>query len=214
MQGNDDQTIPSRWRVPIFPESYGGWSSTTLPAMGREPPIAREIHVETNVEREAAHCGRWVRWTVLLVALIASCKESTAPPTASAPVAASIHAIGGNTLTDTIGAAETLIVYVFDGSGGPVSGVPVTFSIGASRGSVSPSAVRTDQTGRATTKWTLGTKDGSSGDIDSVVAVTSAPFLSIARYATVTAGAPAALKIYSGDSLAGFLSSPSRCGRM
>jgi hypothetical protein len=170
--------------------------------------------VETNVEREKAHGGWWVRWTVLAVALLGSCKENTAPDAAAAPaaapsatgVAASILAIGGNTLTDTVGAAETLIVYVVDGSGGPVSGVPVSFSIGASRGSVSPSAVLTDQAGRAATKWTLGTKDGRNGDIDSVVAATSTPILSIARYATVTAGAPAALKILTGDSQASFFS--------
>ncbi|MFI5233318.1 MAG: Ig-like domain-containing protein [Gemmatimonadales bacterium] len=174
---------------------------------GCEPCFSPEIHVELTVEREHAHRGRRVRWTVLLIALLASCKESTAPAAAAAPkvasVATSMVAIGGKDVIDTVGATVLLSVVVAAADGKPVSGVPVSFSLKASGGSISHTAMLTDEAGTANTLWTLSTIAGSC--CDEVIAA-SEPFPAIVFFATTQAGAAAALKVSSGDSQVGFFS--------
>src|SRR5665213_1672963 len=142
--------------------------------------------------------GRRVRWTVLLVALLTSCKDSTAPPAA----AASIVAVGSKILSDTVGA--TMVVTV-QATGPDVSGVPVSFAVNVGRGSVSPATTTTDQTGVATAKWTLGTTAGAGSD---GLVATSGTLPKVEFSATTIPDVPVALKVSTGNNQAGFFFLP------
>jgi hypothetical protein len=142
--------------------------------------------------------SRWVLWTLPLVALLASCKESTDPHSATA----SIVAVGNKTLIDTVGATVTVTVRV---TGSDVGGVPVSFTVTAGGGSVNPALTTTDQAGMATGVWTLGKAAGTGSD---GLIATSGTLPAVEFSATTTPGEPVALKVLAGNSQAGFFFLP------
>ncbi len=142
--------------------------------------------------------GRWVVRAGLLLALVASCKESTDPHSA----ATSFVAAGSKALTATVGATVTVTVHV---AGSDASGVPVSFTVKAGAGSVSPAMTSTDRSGTATAQWTLGTAAGAGSD---ALVATSGTLPAIEFSATTVPDVPFALKVLSGNSQAGFFFLP------
>ncbi|MFI5233317.1 MAG: hypothetical protein ACHQSE_12485 [Gemmatimonadales bacterium] len=135
--------------------------------------------------------------TVLLVALLTSCKDSTGLHAAS-----SIVSVRGMRVTDTIGATVTVTVQV---TGSDTRGVPVSFAVTAGSGSVSPAKTTTDETGVATANWTLGTTAGTGSD---GLVATSGTLPAVKFSATALPGAPTALKVTTGNGQAGFFFLP------
>jgi len=89
----------------------------------------------------------------------------------SGPVtAASMSAPAGTSLAGTVGQAILVEVVVTGSNGKAFAGGIVSFSVTSGGGSVSPNQANTDQTGKASATWTLGTTAGaqslsaSSGD--------------------------------------------------
>ena len=100
-----------------------------------------------------------VRFTVVatVAALAAGCKsDSPLEPLERASKVESATAVDFAGVVGTI-ATSTPTVRVTDKDGDPVGSVLVTFRVTAGGGSVNPSAVETDASGRASTTWTLGT---------------------------------------------------------
>lgn len=82
----------------------------------------------------------------------------------SGPVtAASMSAPGGTSLNGTVGQAILVEVVVTGSNGKPFAGGVVSFSVTSGGGSASPSSANTDQTGKVSTTWTLGTTSGAQG---------------------------------------------------
>jgi hypothetical protein len=82
----------------------------------------------------------------------------------SGPVtAASMSAVGGTSLNGTVGQSVLVEVIVSGSNGKPFAGGVVSFSVTSGGGSASPSSANTDQSGKASTTWTLGTTSGTQG---------------------------------------------------
>lgn len=105
------------------------------------------IHVATSVRL----------WQLAIGALVVlqACSDSGTEPSSPAALVAG----GGDTQTGTVGAAlaTPLLVRVSDQRGQPMSGVPVTWSVTAGGGSLSPASTTTTASGEATSTWMLGT---------------------------------------------------------
>ena len=107
------------------------------------------------------------RSTVLLTAtiLLGCGGDGSGPVTAS-----SMSAPAGTSLAGTVGQAILVEVVVTGSNGKAFAGGIVSFSVTSGGGSVSPNQANTDQTGKASATWTLGTTAGaqslsaSSGD--------------------------------------------------
>jgi hypothetical protein len=74
-----------------------------------------------------------------------------------------MSAPGGTSLSGTVGQAVLVEVVVTGSNGKAFAGGVVSFSVTSGGGSASPASANTDQTGKATTTWTLGTTSGSQG---------------------------------------------------
>jgi hypothetical protein len=92
-------------------------------------------------------------------------------------------------------------VRVLDGSGAPVSGAAVTFSVGQAGASVTPGTVNTGADGRARpTSWVLGTEAGLNSLVASVAgAAGDVRFTATAAPGPVAAILPASIQEQSGD---------------
>jgi hypothetical protein len=86
-----------------------------------------------------------------------------------------------------------LSVLVSDGSGNPVAGVPVTWTVLSGGGSISSSTVLTDAGGLAAVSWTIGAVAGSN------TVSASASGFGVSFSATGVAGAPATLTRSAGN---------------
>jgi hypothetical protein len=82
--------------------------------------------------------------------------EGSGPVTAS-----SMTSPGGTSLSGTVGQAILVEVMVTGSNGKAFAGGVVSFSVTSGGGSVSPGQANTDQTGRASATWTLGTTAGN-----------------------------------------------------
>ncbi len=98
-----------------------------------------------------------------LVLLILAACGGGAETTTGVPPGSTAAVVSGSGQTVVVGAAApaSLAVRVLDGSGAPVAGVPVSFTVTAGGGKVSPSTALTDGTGTATTAYTAGTAAGT-----------------------------------------------------
>ena len=93
---------------------------------------------------------------------------------------------------------DPIVVAVTDADGNPVSGAAVTWVVTAGGGSVDPTTSTTDADGHAGTSWTLGAAAGTNTVQAVVSGVGSATFT-----ATAAAGAPARIRIVSGNDQSG-----------
>ncbi len=107
----------------------------------------------------------------------------------SGPVtASSMTAPGGTSLSGTVGQALLVQVTVTGSNGQPFAGGVVSFSVTSGGGSASPAQANTDQTGKASTTWTLGTTSGAQG------LSASSGGASVQFTATAAAGSPASVE--------------------
>lgn len=120
--------------------------------------------------------------------------------TATSGSAAGVQPLSGDGQTAAPGATlpSPLVVAVTDADGNPVSGAAVTWVVTAGGGSVAPTTSTTDAQGQAATSWKLGRAVGAN-TVEAVVSgVGSATFS-----ATAVAGAPARIRIISGNDQSG-----------
>jgi len=128
------------------------------------------------------------------ISVVAACTDSTGPDVGPPSTIAPIHGDGqeatvGTQLTDPP------IIQVTDAAGNPVPGTLVTWLVTPGNGLVEPGSSTTNQQGRATTNWTLGTSAGVQALSAHVDGVPEATFA-----ATAVPGPPAIVKkIHGGD---------------
>jgi adhesin/invasin len=123
-------------------------------------------------------------------AIVSGVGQAEFTATAAAGTASVIRVVSGNNQTGQAGTplASALVVQVLDAGDNPVSGVPVTWTVGSGSGSVSPASATTGADGQASTTWTLGPGTGSQR------VTASAPGAGSVRFdATSTVGAPSVL---------------------
>ena len=103
--------------------------------------------------------ARWL--AAALVVAAAACGGSTEPATGTG--ASQIQIVSGNGQVQLVGQAlpSPLVVKVVNGSGSPLPGATVTFSVASGAASVSPTTATTDAAGLAKTTVTLGSAAGN-----------------------------------------------------
>ena len=125
---------------------------------------------------------------------------STGGTTAGALPAAQVVLNAGNGQTGAIGQplGANVVVKVLDSLGNAVSGTTVTFAQGAGNGtggSSSPTSIKSDAGGLATTQWTLGSKVGQQ-----TLTATVAGLTPVTVQATGTIGSSGAAIVDNGNS--------------
>jgi len=121
-----------------------------------------------TVTADAAGIAK-VRWTLgtqvgsqSVIAGSGAIPPVTFTATAAADAPATVAILGGNNQATIAGGslADSLSIRVLDQFGNGVAGVTVDWSVSQGGGSTSPSSSVTNGTGRAATRWTLGTNGG------------------------------------------------------
>ena len=137
---------------------------------------------------------------VLLPGLVAvlSCSDPVAVLT---PTSITVVSGGNQTAVVTSALSQPIVVEVKDADDRAVRGADVSWIVTSGGGTVSAASTRTDRSGRAEVRWTLGTSAGSSRLSAAVSGV--AP-LSITAMAEP--GAPASMTILSGDNQTAIIS--------
>ncbi|HKP75189.1 MAG TPA: hypothetical protein VJT67_06565 [Longimicrobiaceae bacterium] len=104
--------------------------------------------------------------------------------------------VSGDAQTDTAGQVlpQPLVVRVQRANGTPVQGIPVTFTLPAGSGSVSPTTAVSNAAGQVSVQWTLGTGAGTKSATAGVANGATATFT-----ATSLAGDAVTLQKVSGD---------------
>jgi Bacterial Ig domain/Bacterial Ig-like domain (group 1) len=125
--------------------------------------------------------------------------------TATPGTASGISIVSGNGQTGAAGAPLTaaLVVKVADGSGNPVSGATVTWTVTAGGGNPNPASGTTDANGQAATTWTLGATPGTNTLAAAVAGVGSISFT-----ATGVSGAPSGLAVQTQPSQTARIGTP------
>lgn len=97
----------------------------------------------------------------------------------------------------------SIAVTVLDSDGQPLPDARVTFNAAPGAGVVSPATVQTNNNGRATAQWTLGTRSGTAVATANVSGVTTATFTATVRAGppTFLIATPATLSLGVGDTL-------------
>lgn len=122
------------------------------------------LSAQTNSQGTAS-----TRWTLpaalgtyQVMALLAGVDSVTftGSATVDAPVFLSMASADSSPGTTGLELDSAVVVLLQDGQGAPIAGVPVRFSPQPGSGVVSQQVVRTDATGHATTRWTLGALGG------------------------------------------------------
>jgi hypothetical protein len=96
---------------------------------------------------------------LLALALVTTSCDSGDPP----PEPTTISASPSTVISGTVGQAVSVSVTILDQEGQPYAGAQVSFSVTSGGGTVSPTSVNTDQSGRASATWTLGQTAGQQG---------------------------------------------------
>ena len=125
---------------------------------------------------------------VLIIPALAACGDSTAPPEERV---ATFTAAGGDEQEGAVATAlpQPLVARALDAEGRPVGGARVEWQAASGGGSLAPTAQETDQDGRASAVWTLGT---SAGEQTATATIGTIP----AQFsATAVAGPAASLTI-------------------
>ncbi len=114
------------------------------------------------------------------------------------PVPSEIAAVSGDGQRGTVATmlADPIVVRVSDDQGRPISGASVTWTTTDPGGSLDPASSVTDDQGRASTRWTLGTQAGPTSVRVQLADVSLPP---VTLSATAEAGAPARIEVASGD---------------
>lgn len=112
------------------------------------------------------------------------------------PSDAVVVKVSGDAQTDTAGQIlpQPLVVRVQRADGTPVAGIPVTFTLPAGSGSVTPATSVSNAAGQVSVQWTLGTGAGTKTATAALGNGASVGFT-----ATALAGAVVALQKVSGD---------------
>ncbi len=141
--------------------------------------------------------------SLLAATMLSACGgESVAGPP---PIASALRVESGNSQDGVVGQRLpiALAVTVLDEDGRPIPDVRVTFGVVPGGGSLSPTAVQTNNEGRAQSEWTLGTQTGTVIATANVSGVAPVTFT-----ATVRAGAasrlvttPGSLSLGVGDTV-------------
>ncbi len=127
----------------------------------------------------------------------------TVPPAPSAPAAANLVLVSGNSQSGVAGQAlaNPLVVEVTDSNGNPVQGVTVNFAVTAGGGSLSAIQATTTPSGMASVAWTLGAAGTNTATAFSgSLAGSPITFNATATAATST---PASLAMVSGSGQTG-----------
>jgi adhesin/invasin len=129
--------------------------------------------------------------------LAAACDNSSEPSTPSA-----LASITANPIAGQARGVVPVTVRVTASNGRALPGQTVTFTVGGGGGTVAPATVTTNESGDATTQWTLGNSVGVQTLNAQVGTLTP---LTIS--ANVTPGAPAAVAISAGNAQTGAVGS-------
>lgn len=97
--------------------------------------------------------------SLLALPLVTTSCDSGDPP----PEPTTISASPSTVISGTVGQAVSVSVTILDQEGQPYAGAQVSFSVTSGGGTVSPTSVNTDQSGRASATWTLGQTAGQQG---------------------------------------------------
>jgi hypothetical protein len=147
--GNPIQGVAVAWSV----EGGGGVSSatTTTDASG-QTSVQRTLGLTAGTQRTLASADGLAGSPVAFV------------HNATAGAAAGVTIVAGNGQTGPVSTElpQALVLEARDAQSNVVAGVAVTWVIGAGAGGVTPSTSITDQSGRATAAWTLGSLPGAN----------------------------------------------------
>ena len=126
----------------------------------------------------------------LLGAAALTCKDNPTTPPELVP--SEVERVAGHEQTGTVGGALTdpIVVRVIGRTGRPIPKASVTWAVTVGGGSLSVTSSRTDNDGLASSRWTLGTSAGTSGN---AVTATVRRLPAVEFTATGTAGPPAQL---------------------
>jgi hypothetical protein len=123
-----------------------------------------------------------------------------------------ISIVSGNNQNGGVGSqlAQPLVASLLDGSGAPVSGVSVVFSVTQNNGTLAGGkqtiAVATGSNGQASANWTLGTRSGSGNNI---VEATAVGFAGSAIFsASGVPGSPGQINVDAGGQQIGAVGQP------
>lgn len=128
---------------------------------------------------------RTARWALVAAWLVAACGESGTEPREG--MVAVVEPFAGANQWARVGEPlrEPVVVRLLDAGGSPVAGASVTFVPAEGHGATDPWAARSDSTGLASTRWTLGDSGG-----EQVLAATVRDGVSTEVRATALAGLP------------------------
>jgi hypothetical protein len=106
---------------------------------------------------------RNTRWLAAGFAMFAAACGGSTEPSGPGGGASQIQIVSGNGQVQLVGQPlpSPLIVKVVNGSGAPVVGATVTFTVASGSATVSPASATTDATGQAKTQVTLGSSPGN-----------------------------------------------------
>lgn len=127
----------------------------------------------------------------------------TATARPGAPAVATAAGGSGQVGASGTALAAPLAVEVRDAFGNAVPDVAVSFTAAPGHGSFDPATPRTDGSGRATTRWTLGAGLGAQNASASVPGLAGVSFAAEAR-----SGPPAALQLIQGGTQSGIAGTP------
>ncbi|MET0398712.1 MAG: Ig-like domain-containing protein [Longimicrobiaceae bacterium] len=129
---------------------------------------------------------------VALLAVLAGCEQPSAaePPGAPGRLAAGARPAAAEVATQV---AQALVVRLTDARGHGVPGVAVDWRAAPGSGTVAPQRAVTDDAGRASTRWTLGTRAGEQAV--SAAALTTAGPAEVAFAVAARAGAPTEVRL-------------------
>lgn len=118
--------------------------------------------------------------TLLAVLLaVAACSDGGSGTAPKVPT--SLVAVEGDGEVAEVGSSVTLTARVNDDSGSPMPDVRVQWQVAEGGGSLSASSTTTDEQGRASVTWTLGTRAGEQVVLASVSGVSPAAFQILAE---------------------------------
>lgn len=132
---------------------------------------------------------------VLCISVLATCKDSSGPPEERVT---SVQTVSGDLQGGIVAAALTqpLVAQALDSEGRPVRGAQVEWQVTTGAGSITSAATTTDNDGRTSATWTLGTAAGEQ-TASITIGTASATFraTAVAGPAATVAVVPASLSL-------------------